>query len=277
MPTRMLRDWTDSERIDALSAGAETLFVRLLMKVDDYGRFVAKPRLLIAACYPLKTNLSEKQVSCWTDELNKAGLVTLYKVDGKAYLQVERFSQRLRAKHSRYPGVPASSLPDKCPTYDGHMTGICPPETETETETRDDEPLIPPLVEPANPKKCRKATREEHDAAVKNLVEPLTEPWKGLLLDHCAERRESPKHPPHTERSLRMFIDDLKTWPPGLAEVGLKLAIKRQWRVAERSWVEKEMTVADSGQRTRIESAPNALHLPDDPVERDARYTRETL
>ena len=53
MPTRMLRDWTDSLKFDGLSAEAERLFARLLMKADDYGRYHADPRLVRAGCFPL--------------------------------------------------------------------------------------------------------------------------------------------------------------------------------------------------------------------------------
>ena len=57
MPSRILRDWTDSLRFDGLSAEAERLFTRLIMKADDYGRFHADPRLLRAGCFPLSENL----------------------------------------------------------------------------------------------------------------------------------------------------------------------------------------------------------------------------
>jgi len=47
MPNRILRDWTDSDRVNSLSAEAERLFIRLIMKADDYGRYLggAGPRI----------------------------------------------------------------------------------------------------------------------------------------------------------------------------------------------------------------------------------------
>ena len=43
MPNRILRDWTDSERVNALTVQGERFFVRLIMKVDDYGRLYGNP------------------------------------------------------------------------------------------------------------------------------------------------------------------------------------------------------------------------------------------
>jgi hypothetical protein len=53
MPTRILRDYTDSAAFDGLSAEGERLFIRLLMKADDFGRFHANPKLVKALCFPL--------------------------------------------------------------------------------------------------------------------------------------------------------------------------------------------------------------------------------
>jgi hypothetical protein len=163
MPNRLLRDWTDSEKVDRLSPGAETLFVRLLMKADDFGRYVAKPRLLCAACYPLKPGMTEKQVACWCLELARAGLIVLYEVDGKKYLEIVNFGQRLRAKRSRYPAPSASNMTapggdvrtsaGKCPQNGSKTTpiqlfstdtpGSSPqtgrPESESESESETEE------------------------------------------------------------------------------------------------------------------------------------------
>jgi hypothetical protein len=120
---------------------------------------------------------------------------------------------------------------------------LVPSTPDSRCQMPDKEPLYAPpgagAVAPVQPKSKHQRKIDEHDAAVKALVEPLTEPWKAKLLEHCDERKKA-KHP-HTERSLRTFIADLLTWPPGLAATGLDMAIKRQWRIAERAWVEKEL------------------------------------
>ena len=55
MPNRIIREsCTTSPTLDALSDGAERMFWRLTTIADDYGRFDADPRVLLAKCFPLR-------------------------------------------------------------------------------------------------------------------------------------------------------------------------------------------------------------------------------
>jgi hypothetical protein len=116
MPTRLLRDWTDSDRFDGISADAERLFVRLLMKADDYGRFHAEPRRLKAALFPLIDNLRQDALVRWLDELSTRQLVLLYEsVDHRQLLAIPRFGQRLKQSVPKFPappGKPENWLPE---------------------------------------------------------------------------------------------------------------------------------------------------------------------
>lgn len=104
MPNRILRDWTDSEKVNALSVHAERFFVRLIMKVDDYGRYSANVKLLKSSLYPfLIDEVREADISRWTTECEKAGLILLYVVASKPYLQIDNFKQTLRQKTEKYP------------------------------------------------------------------------------------------------------------------------------------------------------------------------------
>lgn len=103
MPNRILRDWTDSESIDSLDVNAERFFTRLIMKVDDYGRYFSNPKLLKSNLYPLKSDIRETDISRWLTACEKAGLITLYNVAAKGYLQIENFKQVLRQKVEKYP------------------------------------------------------------------------------------------------------------------------------------------------------------------------------
>jgi hypothetical protein len=107
MPVRMLRDWTDSETVNNLSAHAERFFTRLIMKVDDYGCFYANTSLLKANCYPLLLDaIREADITRWITECEKADLVVLYEAGGKRYLQIVDFKQRLDKAKSKYPLAP---------------------------------------------------------------------------------------------------------------------------------------------------------------------------
>jgi hypothetical protein len=92
-----------SERINALSERAELFYRRLMSVVDDYGRFSANPTLLRASCYPLKLDsVKEDSIKKHLAEAEDAGLVVLYTVAGKAYLELQDFGQRVQSK-SKFP------------------------------------------------------------------------------------------------------------------------------------------------------------------------------
>lgn len=127
MPNRILRDWTDSARFDGISAEAERLFVRLLMKADDFGRYHANPRLVKAHCYPLADDLRANTVAAWLTELSDRQLVFCYTSGTGSFLVIPRFRQRSRASASKFP-PPDGKPPDWLPPDDGHMPVTRPPD-----------------------------------------------------------------------------------------------------------------------------------------------------
>lgn len=144
MPNRILRDWTDSYHVEQISADAERLFARLIMKADDFGRYHADPRLVLAGCFPLLPNVTVEQITKWMLECSNAELVVLYEVNGKPYLSILDFRQRLRRHTAKFPqmdGQPA----DWCPSRDRQLTVNRPSSVSqvrhTHTHTRDGERL----------------------------------------------------------------------------------------------------------------------------------------
>jgi len=113
MPNRYLREsYIESERINSLSDAAEVFWTRLLVKVDDFGRAEANPKLLRAKLYPLKLEqVREATVERLLAECQKARLVRLYAVEGKQYLQMERW-EKGRASVSKYPNPPEQTPTD---------------------------------------------------------------------------------------------------------------------------------------------------------------------
>lgn len=147
MPNRMVRDWTDSDKVNLLSAQAERFFLRLIMKADDFGCYYGNPRLLKSNLFPLTEGLRDTDISRWTDECQKAGLIAVYEAAGKRYLEILDFRQRLRMKKRKFPVPPVT---DKRQTDDGHMPAQCPPEGEVEVETEEEvEGEGPPVFNPA--------------------------------------------------------------------------------------------------------------------------------
>ena len=144
MPNRILKESIRfSETIEELTPEEEVFFYRLLTCCDDYGRFDGRPAIILAACFPLKLrSITEKHIMQWLDKLSTVGLLWIYEVDGKRYLQVTTWDkhQQVRAKRSKYPQPPESS-PKQVISYDincNHAIStdcICPRESESESES----------------------------------------------------------------------------------------------------------------------------------------------
>lgn len=112
MPTRILRDGIlESEAVCSLGWAAEVLYRRVMSVADDYGRFCYSATLLRAKCYPLQVDkVSDADVLLWLHEIEAAGLVRLYAVAGKQFLEVVKFGQQRRTK-SKHPGPPDINPP----------------------------------------------------------------------------------------------------------------------------------------------------------------------
>jgi hypothetical protein len=98
MPNRILRDWTDSLPVDSLDWQSEVLFVRVIMKVDDHGRFTANPKLLRSLCFPLRSAVRESDITRCLAACQKAGVLRLYVAEGKPFLEIVRFGQQVRSR-----------------------------------------------------------------------------------------------------------------------------------------------------------------------------------
>jgi len=91
-----------SQKINSVSEGAENLYYRILVSVDDYGHYHADPQILKGKVCTLR-RISIQQISKRLGELVKSGLIKIYPVNGENYLEVvdfERF-QRFRSDIKR--------------------------------------------------------------------------------------------------------------------------------------------------------------------------------
>lgn len=135
MPNRIIREgFLTSDKVDRLSWVEECFYHRLLLAVDDYGRYHADPPLLIGKIMPRKIgNVSNQDIEKWLTACVTAGLVRVYGVDGKRYLEVLQFDQRTRAKKSKFPAPDeekltlVSQMTVMCQTYASHVTVIRSP------------------------------------------------------------------------------------------------------------------------------------------------------
>lgn len=103
MPVRYLKPGIrDSERIDRLTPQAEAFYYRILVTVDDFGRFDSRPAMLKAQCYPIKETITPKICEELLIELIQAGLVIAYESCGCKVLQVLRWENKPRASESKF-------------------------------------------------------------------------------------------------------------------------------------------------------------------------------
>ena len=134
MPNRILKESIcTSDNLDLLSPFQETFFYRLIVNCDDYGRLDARPKILAAKLFPLKS-VRLDTVTEALQALASAELVILYEVDGKPFLQMKSWErhQQIRAMKSRYPapacnGQQMIATDDPCPRN--------PIQKETESES----------------------------------------------------------------------------------------------------------------------------------------------
>lgn len=117
MPNRIVYEKIlTSERVNRLSEGAELFYRRLMQVVDDYGKFHAHPKILLSACYPLRVDsISPTTVSTWLQECANCGLVRLFAADGKQFLQIDDFKQRIRGK-PKFPDGQMQAIVSTSPT-----------------------------------------------------------------------------------------------------------------------------------------------------------------
>jgi hypothetical protein len=118
MPTRIIRDgFLGSDKVTALNEKptAESLYIRLLLVADDYGRYYATPTRIARACWPNREDVAGKAIEPLLQRLESVGLVELYSVGGRDYLQISNSQQRTRresmfpAKNGLNPSAPQTA------------------------------------------------------------------------------------------------------------------------------------------------------------------------
>jgi len=107
VPNRIIKESIcTSDTIDKLLPEEEIFFYRLIVNCDDYGRMDARPQILRAKCFPLRLDqVDDSKIINWLHRLVNVGLVQLYKIEEREYIQVVTWNnhQQIRAKKSKFP------------------------------------------------------------------------------------------------------------------------------------------------------------------------------
>ena len=116
MPDRMLRaSITTSPNLNACGIVAQLMFVRLLVSVDDTGRFMADVPAVRSLCFPLMLDaVSVDDVTLALDDLEAHHLIVRYAVGERAYLRLASWDrhQSLTSEVSKYPTEDGKTLAD---------------------------------------------------------------------------------------------------------------------------------------------------------------------
>jgi hypothetical protein len=110
MPDRIIRATIlSSDAVCGLGWAEEVFYRRLLSVIDDYGRFDGRPDVLRSSCYPVQTDkVRVSDISRWLAECEMAGLLAIYEVEGRRFIQVHKTQFQIRAKKSKWPQPPAN-------------------------------------------------------------------------------------------------------------------------------------------------------------------------
>jgi len=113
MPNRILKESTrSSPNLAVVSDAAERLWGRLIVSVDDFGRFDGDPEVILAVCFQRRPKgWSIARVQSALRELAQAPsagdmpLIVKYEVQGRPYIQIAKAALHIhrRAEKSRYP------------------------------------------------------------------------------------------------------------------------------------------------------------------------------
>lgn len=114
MPQRFLRPGiTNSELWNGVSWPAQSLFIRLLTLVDDYGRCDGRTPVVLGGCFSMWNSLNPnqscnlQQVEQMLQQLAAKKLVEIYESDGKTVLQVSQWQERIReGVKEKWPSKP---------------------------------------------------------------------------------------------------------------------------------------------------------------------------
>ena len=111
MPSRVVRgEINRSESLSNVSLGAELTFRALILECDDYGRFDARAKVLKAALFSMRDEISREQVLAWVQELAADGCVRLYENSGRPYLVLPGWENHRgkgrRGTQSKFPEPP---------------------------------------------------------------------------------------------------------------------------------------------------------------------------
>jgi hypothetical protein len=205
VPNRILRDGiNDSERINALSDRAELFYRRLMSLADDFGRAPRSAALLRAKLFPLKLKTwSEDDINAALAECDAQGLIVSYEVDGKQFLEIQNFGQRIRPNVvSRFPA------PDDVSRQLAATRGEKPPSAARASAPPSPSPTPPNTPPPLFAVRGKSENTDEIREIVEDVCRMYREGGKNAPQGHAdLAAQVLLGKPPETRHRLRKYVE----------------------------------------------------------------------
>jgi hypothetical protein len=144
-PRRVPPEFCTDELLESCSVTAALLLYRIVSQADDQGRLPGSTKSIRANCFAMRPELTESKVASAICELVGAGFLIRYEIDGRAFLQVDHWSDLQgrwgrRAYPSRYPAPPGwtgdwiSVKPEEAASTDDSCASAAPEVRATSTQ-----------------------------------------------------------------------------------------------------------------------------------------------
>ncbi len=104
---RMVRpEWLERRAREGMSLLAQILSLILPLLADDHGRLLDAPKAIAGAGFPLEDDITTAMVRDALDEIEKAGWIRRYCVDGVRCIYVENWTVLQKVDHPSKPTLP---------------------------------------------------------------------------------------------------------------------------------------------------------------------------
>lgn len=253
MPNRILKESICySDDLDCLTAFEETVFYRLMVRADDYGRMDARPAFLRSQLFTTRADITEEQIGSALERLAEVGLIACYTVADKPYLYICTWQkhQRVRYTKEKYPPPEREFSPDEALQQSAKICGNLQQTVAADgglTQTTENSGGLARMA-------ARAGAESESEIESQSEVEIESEetacgapgrfipPTVKQVDDYCQKRKSTV--------SAQRFVDFYasKGWLVGSSPM-------TDWRAAVRRWEERDSTVCGGSAR----ASPQAL------------------
>lgn len=179
--TLLYKNYPNSEKINAVSFGAETLFTRLLAASDDNSNYEGSVIQLLCGLFSKRLEngtINKRILKRFLDEIIDCGLIKLYVVNNHEYIHIEN-SHKIWRKDTkpdiRYPEFDENYVTDSMQIRDESETNPVQKRNKSGTETVTEPGQIRTESDTSKKKRISHKRRERDNAIIESSLEASSE------------------------------------------------------------------------------------------------------